>query len=187
MTSKDDSPISRAQTSYQKLATVAANLNTASDQLGKIVAELEAALKSLNLGISSWVTFCEWGELPEWYSSDVGYDKVDGKWGIAIRSCGGDVANPQDDWTSDVWLFNDAPRALRLQAIDKIPDLLEKLVKDAVAFTDQINDKLKQSRELSTAISAVAKGTVQPTREKRETTTRGVLNEILDAAGKSKL
>jgi len=184
MTSKSDSPISRAQTSYQKLTTAAANLNTASDQLGKIVVELEAALKSLNLGISSWVSFSAWQDGSDWSSDDIGYAKIDGKWGIAIRSISGNYDFPEGGEKTGEWPFNDAPRALRIHAIDKFPDLLEKLVKDAVAFTDQINNKLKQSKELSTAINGVAKGTDRPPKETREIPPPPDFTEILGGVTK---
>ncbi len=156
---KDDSPVSRAQTSYQKLAAAASNLNTASDQLGKVVVDLDSALKRLNLGITSWVFFSGWQDDPDWASDYIGYAKIGGKWGIAIRSLSSDFSSPDGCRTDGEWLFNDAPRDLRLMAIDKIPDLLEKLVEKVGEFTSNLNTKLKQSQELSTAISALARGT----------------------------
>jgi hypothetical protein len=126
--------------------------------LGKIVGELDSSLKGLNLGISSWVSFARWEEPPEWKNFDVGYAKVGNRWGIAVRCVSGDFSIPQNDNTTDEWLFNDAPRYLRLQAIDRVPELLENLVKDVVDFTDQITKKLKQMQELSMAISVSAKG-----------------------------
>jgi hypothetical protein len=164
MASKEETLSSRAQTSYQKLATAAVTLNTTSDQLGKVIVELDAALKALNLGISSWVSFNEWtDENGSDYSCDqLGYSKVGGKWGIALRSLSGNYNFPEDTSVDGPWLFNDAPRALRIPAIDKVPELLEKLTKDAVATTEKINEKLHQSRELAKAITGLASAKESP-------------------------
>lgn len=166
MTSKDDSLVSRAQTSYQKLATAATTLNTVSDQLGKVVVELDAALKRLNLGIASWVDFRSW-ESPDGgdFSCDqIGYARIGGKWGIAIRSISGNYSFGEETIDGE-WLFNDAPRALRIKAIDKIPELLESLIKDVAATTKAVSEKLKQSQELATAIKTVANASGKPPEE----------------------
>jgi hypothetical protein len=166
MSSKKETLISKAQKSYQELATVARNLNTASDRLGKIIVELDEALKALNLGISSWVSFNYWEDANLDFSCDqVGYSKVGGKWGIAIRSSSGNL-NWQEDTTQDgPWLFNDAPRKLRIEAIGKIPELLETLVKEVVATTTKINEKVRESQELAKAISVLASSKDKPPKE----------------------
>lgn len=159
MISKDDSLVARVQTSYQKLATAAATLNTASDQLGQVVLELDAAIKTLNLGVSSWFRFSH-GESPDglFYSYDeIGYDKVGGRWGIAIKSVSARADDPDPGELVDVWQFNDAPRRLRIEAVGKIPELLENLIKDADATAKEINEQLKLSQELTAAIQAIAK------------------------------
>ena len=156
MPSKNDSLALRVQTSYEKLAVAAKTLNTISDQLGQTVAELDAALKRLNLGLTTWTSFCSGGDVPHWWSDDIGYAKIDGKWGLAIRSISGNYEFPEYDKIIGEWLFNDAPRALRLQAVDKIPDLLEALVKEVADFTEKLSVKLKQSQELTAAISSLA-------------------------------
>lgn len=157
MTPKDNSRISRVQTSFQKLTTAAASLNTISDQLGKVVVELDESLKTLNLGISSWIPFRQWEDIPDYSYDEVGYAKIGGKWGIGIRSRSGDYHDP-DQENIEAWLFKDAPRALRIDAIDKIPELLEKLIDDADSTVKRINEKLRMSQELATAITTVAKG-----------------------------
>jgi hypothetical protein len=162
----NDSLIVRAQTSFEKLAAAAKTLNKVSDRLGQTVVELDAALKTLNLGISTWTSFSSWEDGPDWDSHDIGYAKITGKWGLAIRSRSGSYPTPEYDKT-DEWLFNDAPRMLRLQAVDKIPDLLEELAKSVAQFTVKIAEKLKQSEELSIAITAMAKGTHQGAKETR--------------------
>jgi hypothetical protein len=55
MSSKGDSLADRVQASYLQLSAVASDLNSISDELGNSVAEIDAALKRLNLGIEVWV------------------------------------------------------------------------------------------------------------------------------------
>lgn len=161
MPTKDNSPIARAQTSYEKLAAAAKTLNTLSDQLGQTVVELDAALKRLNLGVPTWISFSSWQEGLDWSSDDIGYAKIDGKWGLAIRSMSGNHNYPEEDHTIGEWLFNDAPRVLRLRAVDKIPDLLEALVEDVADFSEKLSVKLKESQRLAAAISGLANKTSQ--------------------------
>ena len=50
----------RVFSSFAQLSTVAADLNAVSDDLGDPVADIDAALKKLNIGISVWVNVCCW-------------------------------------------------------------------------------------------------------------------------------
>ena len=157
MSAKKENPILRAQKSYQELTSVARTLNKASDQLAKVIAPLDDALKALNLGIASWVSFNQCSDDNEDYAYDqVGYCKVGGKWGIALRSVSGNYNWPDDTNVDGPWLFNEAPRKLRIEAIDRIPELLEALVKNAEDTVDRINEKLHESEELAKALSVRA-------------------------------
>ncbi|MGA2592653.1 MAG: hypothetical protein ABSH32_22300 [Bryobacteraceae bacterium] len=92
-------PSVRVQNSFRQLAAAAANLNSVSDELGKSIEELDTDLKKLNLGISAWVTIfedqAEGGE--HWYTEQIGYTKINNKWGIALRTCSGDYSYPPAD------------------------------------------------------------------------------------------
>jgi hypothetical protein len=157
MPAKKESPMLRAQKSYRELISVAHTLNEASDQLGKIIGPVDEALKALNLGISSWVSFNHFLDNNMNFDCDqVGYSKVGGKWGIAIRSLSGNEDWPENTTVDGPWLFNEAPRRLRIGAIDKIPELLEALVKDATDTTNRINQKLRETEELAKVISVHA-------------------------------
>jgi methyl-accepting chemotaxis protein len=168
MSVSNDSLIERVQSSYRQLSVAATTLNATSDELGKSIAELDSALKMLNLGISSWVSFNKRSS-PDGvcYSyNEVGYAKIDGKWGIALSSVSGDRYNPDDD-NVECWLFNDAPRALRIQAVAKIPDLLEKLIKDATETTAEVKEKAEEVHRLASAISAVVDQTPKEPKRSR--------------------
>ncbi len=149
----DESRFTNVKTSFQKLAAAAATLNAASNKLGIVIADLDAAIKSLNLGISSWLNINDRTDEDgdRWNTDQMGYARIGGKWGIALRKLSGSNRYG-DEITDGEWLFNDAPRALRMDAIEKIPDFLENLAKDADEMTKRVNEKLKESQALAKAI-----------------------------------
>ena len=139
MTSSD-SKVSKIQTHFQALSETASSLNAASDELTQTVALLDESLKKLNVGLSAWVSFRSRDNDDDPYEYDVnqiGYCKVNGTWGIALRHIWGHEG--LDRHSEDgPWLFNDASREMRLASVDKIPDVIEELAKVA-ASTDQEN------------------------------------------------
>jgi len=148
----------KIRSSFQQLTVAASSLNTASDRLSKVVAKIDEALKPLNIGLESWVNmggpwvsadgYEEYGEL-------VGYAKIGGKWGVALRTFEEDVRS--GEYVSDEkWLFNEGPRKLRLKALDYIPDLLAQLATEAAKFTAQISNKTKEAEQLVQALKGSA-------------------------------
>ncbi len=150
---------SRVQASYKQLAQAAVSLNFASDELGKAVAVLDAALKKLNLGVAAWVTLSGSDGLKLgqgwWWSRDLGYAKISDKWGMALRTTSGNEFSPGDD-SEEVWSFNDAPRWMRTEAVAKIPDLLEALLRQAQDTTKGIQKGTVDVLEFAAAIDAIA-------------------------------
>ena len=121
-------PTQGVQESYKQLAQAAVSLNSASDELGRAISMLDAALKKLTLGASAWVTLSEndgsklghdW-----WWARQFGYTKVRDKRGVALRSISGDHSYPDSD-SEEAWIYNDAPRWMRTEAVAMIPELLE--------------------------------------------------------------
>jgi len=154
----DDSKVSKIQTHFQALSAVAPTLNVASNELTQAVSVLDEALKKLNIGLVAWVPFRlrEDDDSPEVFDRDqIGYAKVEGRWGIALRRIWGDASldvHRQDG----PWLFNDAPRELRLLGVDRIPELIEALAKEAFNTAKRVQEKTKEVRELADAIEAMA-------------------------------
>src|SRR5258708_9831703 len=104
---------------------------------------VEEALKKLKVGLTVWVVFENRGDEqdPEQYDCDqIGYCKVNGKWGICLRHIWGHEGFDRHS-EDGPWLFNDAPRELRLRSIDKIPDVIEALAKEASDTTKKIQEK----------------------------------------------
>jgi hypothetical protein len=54
------------------------------------------------------------------------------------------------------WLFNDAPRSLRIESIEKLPDLFDGLIKEAESATKQIRLRTAQAQQLANALNDIA-------------------------------
>lgn len=146
--------LERVSADFKKLAASAAVLNAVSDEIAAPISTIDAALRELNLGISAWVqvagaedpTTCVY-----WHRS-VGYDKVSSRaWGIAI--CYRIVDADQVVRQEDEWLFNEAPRKYRLEALDKLPQLLEKLTTVANNTAAALKKKVAATKQVATAIA----------------------------------
>jgi hypothetical protein len=148
-------PADRVQTSYKQLTVASTSLNTASDGLGEAMSVFDAALQKLNLGISAWVAVS--GNDDEdggWWSRESGYTKIGDKWGIALKTASGNYGCPDRD-SVEKWLFDDAPRWMRIEAVARIPDLLEALLRQAEDTTKKIKDKTEEVFALAVAMSKV--------------------------------
>jgi len=156
MTAKTDSLNQRISNSYKQLTEAATELNAVSDELGKFVTALDAALRRLNLGITTWLRLESREDGSGNYTKrDLGYAKIGNKWGIALRTMTGNH-NDVEDSNVEEWLFNDAPRALRIESVEKLPDLFESLVKEADAATKNIRTKMERAQALATALTQQA-------------------------------
>jgi hypothetical protein len=155
----------KVQVAYRGLAVAAKNLNEVSDELGKTISALDAALQKLNLGVSAWVPITGgddgWGS---YWSRDIGYAKVKGDWGIALRTVSGNHNDP-DAEQEESWLFDDGPRWLRADAIAHIPALLEKLTKQADDTAKRIQKKTEEAKQLAAAVKAAATAAQAPARK----------------------
>jgi hypothetical protein len=158
--------IARVQNSVQQLSSTSASLNSATDQLGKSVGELDAVLKKFSLGVPTWVHFRSEYNEDYYYHEDIGYAKIGGKWGVAIRTIEG-TCDPDRNDDVEEWLFNDAPRLLRVQAVDRIPELLEALIENAAEMTQTITEKAKDVDALAAGINSVIGAPSRPAAGKR--------------------
>lgn len=157
MPTERESLSAKVQSSYQQLSKVAGELNAVSDELGMCIVDLNAALKKLNLGVTKWIEI-RGDEDPETgnFSVDyLGYAKVSGNWGIGLSTMIGNY-NHDPEGSSEQWPFNDGPRELRLAAIEKIPELLNKLSEAATQMTAHVRKKLGEAQEVAEAIKLVA-------------------------------
>jgi len=115
----------------------------------------DAAPKKLNLGVSAWVRITgDEDANGEFWSRDIGYAKIGDTWGIALGDISGNHDVPEAGYTRHLeWLFNDAPRWMRIEGVGKIADLLESLTNQADTSTQRMKKKTAEAKELAAAIS----------------------------------
>jgi hypothetical protein len=145
--------VDRVKKLIEQFPSAASDLNNATDQLGKSVGKLDGVLKKFSLGVPTWVCFYRSVDENLHYSEDLGYAKIGGKWGISVRTVEYDEGRGDND--VEQWLFNDAPRLLRVQAIEKIPELLEALLESAGDMSKRITEKAEEVDALTAGISSM--------------------------------
>ena len=146
----------RVSAAFEKLATSASELNTVSDELAKPIHSIEASLQILNLGVSAWVEVA--GEVDDetlhFWDRSIGYGKVARTWGIAIRTRAGFIDDR--DIREEAWRFNEAPRAYRVESLEKLPELLETLAETANKTATELKGKIALTKQVATTISKMA-------------------------------
>lgn len=155
MPSDSDSLSEKISSSIQQLSAAAQDLNSASDELGKAIAAIDSALQGLNVGVPTWICIEEGNDLPEsehYWTRNLGYEKVNNRWGLALSLVSGRYDMAGDD-TRDVWLFNESPRWLRLKGVGKIPDLLDAMIKAAAKTAQEVRDKTAEANSLAKVIA----------------------------------
>jgi prefoldin subunit 5 len=158
----NESKVEKFEKTFKNLSEIAAALNTASDHLTRTISTLDEALKKLNVGLAVWVSFRFRGDDEKGlYDEDqIGYCKVNGVWGIALRRIWGDQGA---DWhrSDGPWLFKDASRELRVDSVDAIPKVVEALAKEAFNTAKKIQgrtDEVLSLAEIITQATQDAKG-----------------------------
>ena len=152
----------RVSNAFGRLKASATHLNSVSDDLGKLVSQLDAALQRLNLGVSQWVVVERHdGEHDTISMVELGYEKIGSKWGIAIRTRSG-FADAPEEINEDAWLFSDAPRSLRIKSVDMIPEMLVKLSEAADATSEKMSKKVALVQDVVAAIVPPSPPIAQP-------------------------
>jgi hypothetical protein len=151
----------RVASAISSLRTAAKDLNQISDELGKSISEIDSTLKKLNLGVAVWIVTNRHSVDSSFANEMLGYAKIGSTWGIAIRKLSGDHEVPEEQWEEEDWLFNDAPRSLRIAAIEKIPELIEELSVRAIETTRQIREKLSDVRTVVDAMQEERRTTIR--------------------------
>ncbi len=141
---------------FEKLAETAATLNAASDALSRPIAELDGALKSLNIGVATWVDFNHYEDGMAWeWGRALGYAKVGGRWGLAIREYEGRVGEPFSK--NEEWLFSDAPRSFRVEAVPALPKLIDALIVAGTKTAKALEAKVMSASEVAQAAQSVVR------------------------------
>jgi len=149
----------RIAASYKRLASSALALNKVSDEFSKPVEIIEMALRQLNVGVEAWekIRGNDNDENGDYWHEYIGFAKVDRIWRIALSKVEGNHHNP-DREEDETWPFEDAPRSLRISAIDKLPDLVEKLIEAADKTARKMQSKVNDGMALANAVTEAANG-----------------------------
>ena len=150
----EPTPAERITNAFQTLTTSAKAINDVSGELAKPIVALEQALQRLNLGVACWTQISGGSDELEHWSQDLGYARVRGRWCLAVRKVQGQHVNPDRD-EIEIWPFNEAPLYQRINAVDKLPDLIESLVDATNATAKRLHKKVAPTQELATAVSAL--------------------------------
>lgn len=162
----DQTRSERLASAYKRLAASAEVLSTASDEFAKPISQLDEALKKLDLGLLTWERVSGGQDDDSYWRRDVGYARIGRTWGLAIRKINGNHAYP-DDETIEQWLFNEAPRSYRIEALDKLPDLLEELIKNSDKTAKKLKEKAVEAQELAIALNAATEEVKQQQKKER--------------------
>src|SRR6202046_4880903 len=131
-------------------------LSSASDSLNESISQVEVALRSYNLGIAVWVEVERDSVDPDRNIENViqlGYGKLDGKWGLLTSSYRNDA--PDETW--DEKFLREASRHRRRAAIDKLPDLISKLVEEADKSAKATTVTAEKTRKIAASLARKAK------------------------------
>jgi len=143
----------------KQLSNVSHDLNEASNQLSEQIKNIEAALAAQKLGVRAWVEIRRTPEPQE--ASDgriyqftrvdsLGYDKHQGKWGLVVHSWIDEFADAND---SDVSFLRDAPRELRMSAVDALPKLIQEISEQASKLAKEAARKAEQAKHISALLN----------------------------------
>jgi hypothetical protein len=145
------------ESTLKKLASVSQSLNQASDLVTSRIAEVETALREYKLGVEAWADIRRWydeGQYTDgsWYrlgrTQRLAYGKKDGKWGLLTYI----IAEESDEYEEFAFL-REAPRDVRLAAIDKLPELLEALVEKAVQTAQEATKKAEKAGQIAAGLA----------------------------------
>lgn len=144
----------KAESNLKELASAAQKLNVISDEFTKQVSAIETTLNRLGLGVRAHVVVSSSGN----WDGDVttylrlAYGKNGGKWGFIIEQYT-DNQNLPDYTDFESWPFKDAPRELRIDVVEKIPELLQALVKKSADISAKMTQKIDYTKELAARLA----------------------------------
>jgi hypothetical protein len=140
--------VNSIEESLTRLSSAAQQLNQVRDKMSASILDLDKKLHSLQIGVTGWVMLASSAS----EARELGYAKVGGKWGLALR-----VTEVQPYLVKECWHFNDAPTWFRVEAVTRIPDLLEHLVKRSADTLALVEKRVVEVEEILGAIAEVSK------------------------------
>jgi hypothetical protein len=157
MASGEQSASQRTSAALALLKPVAKNVSAAANTLSSPIVRVDAELKRMHIAFEAWVTYYESKYDYSYTNWDIGYSRIDGRWGIGLRLVRGDESDPERS-SIESWHFNEAPLYLRHRAIEKLPELLEALAKTGEKVAQKLANAATQANEIAEVVAPAAKG-----------------------------
>ncbi len=143
----------------KRLGALAQDLNEASDVISKQIVALESALNALRLGVWAWVVISRESELTtpdengKYYELHhmhmLGYGKHKGEWALLVDN----YTEEFDEGDSrSVTLLREAKRDVKLEAVEKLPDLLQEIEKKATEMAKNASEKATELSDLAQSL-----------------------------------
>jgi hypothetical protein len=155
--------------SFKKLRESAKVLKAASSELSRPVSIVNTAISELKLAITAWerISGSDDDGYGNYWSHDVGYAKVGREWGIALRTSRGNHNYPEDG-DLEQWLFDDAPYSMRIDAVEHLPALVDKLIKSADKTARKVKEKAAEADVLAAELAKIVGELKRAEQEERD-------------------
>jgi hypothetical protein len=153
--SKTAADPSSIESDLKALATNSNNLNRLTDDLSNYVETIESTINVLNPGLKVSVVVARSSYEDGTWSHYVllWYDKIEGKWGLAVEEYDQNEEDPDAPQSNrKTWAFKDAPRALRLQVVTSIHDLIKALVKESESMARATEMTVARAKEIASSV-----------------------------------
>lgn len=153
----DQNRSERLASAFKRLVSTANDYNAASAEFSKPVLQIEESVEPLNLRLTTWKKIVGGADdYGNYWSRDVGYTRVNGRWRIVVRAMSGNY-NVEEADEYELWPFDEAPQSYRIEALDKLPDLLEELIKNAEKTAKKLKELTPDAKELAAAVKQATK------------------------------
>lgn len=126
--------------------------HAAAEALGKPIVALDAALQGIHIAFEAWVSYKSQSHEERYTNWDIGYTRLAGRWGIALRVVNGDLSDPEDVRV-ERWHFNESPLYLWHSSIDKLPELLEALATTGSTVAGKLTRAAARAADVAQAVS----------------------------------
>jgi hypothetical protein len=111
----------------------------------------------MNIAFEAWTTYKSGGDQHNFWHWDIGYSRLNGRWGICLRVVSGSEYHPEDADIEE-WHFNESPLYLRHRSVDKLPDLLEALAKTGTTVAGKLTRAAARATEVAESLTPPSKG-----------------------------
>jgi hypothetical protein len=130
---------------HEELSAASAEIAAASQELDTPIAAIERYLDTLRIHVPAWVKVKGWEDsYDNYWKRELGYDHVGDGWHIAIRETSGYLPDP-DREVVRIWAFSKSPKKSRISAVDKLPELMQDIAKEAQKTARRLKEKAAEA------------------------------------------